>query len=929
MSSLPQAVGDFFTGAPGEDWDVDSEVSDCDYEDEYEAAEGCSDTAPAQGAADRRGADPARAAAEDDHREEGPDAEGSDSEGDDDGEEPRRKKPKKSCPLKEYDPRALSDEEKAAIAPIAFDVEMSSSDRSSGILVDVGGAVEGVGGAIVKFSERCRGKRGEHVAWSDNAIAVHNIKAADVSACRDHVTVLEAFLKWASDKVPEGKVGALVCHGGLGCDLDWIYHYSRRYGVSVPGNIKYTFDTLRIVKEHASHPLNKKRYTGNLLKATLYRLGNLYKAQFGSSFDGEHAAGDDAAATLRLFLSGPFQSRRFTKSGGALPLELVFAKKAAAHADKMKRVNAPAAEGWDESGSEPLGCEEPFGGSRYGPKLPPNPDLTADEARRFPLVALLLLFLPLAFLRKVAAWTNYYGNAQDVVREGKSCRAVSRGHPRWGERRKRYKRAGRGWVDVDEWYILCWLAILIRNAAKGARGIYQNWTEADGLRDPTIADTMDRDSFIQIHQYICFQDYSRRPESVKDKRNKCWKVQPLLTHVSQAFQKLWTIGREMTIDESMILCKSRYVQWKQYMPLKPIKHGIKVFVLCCGATGYVYNFHVYQGRGTLAPADAITSVLLTAELCFTGRILFTDNYYTSVSLAVTLLAAYGVYLVGTFSPRKGAPNPDVFPYSKLTSADGHHVARGWLRRATRAFRQGASNVVVQAILWRDSKVCGFLSTAFIGCSEGSEVLRSCRGAFKTLRIAAHEVVVKYLANYGAVDRADRGMADHNVAIRSSRWVMTVVFWCINAVLWNVWVVARFYMDSDGGRYSEYKGKRQKFQLSMSAQAFDLCLERAAEKHGGLENVGWVNRKALARARKREPTPLEKHLSPANPDKHKLYPLEKGAKKTFCQRCYNVCTDKKLARHERARQSNTACGYCMECSWRYCADCNTRENHLDK
>ena len=59
----------------------------------------------------------------------------------------------------------------------------------------------------------------------------------------------------------------------------------------------------------------------------------------------------------------------------------------------------------------------------------------------------------------------------------------------------------------------------------------------------------------------------------------------------------------MTIDESMILCKSRFVSWKQYMPLKPIKHGIKVFVLACGETGYVYNFSVYQGKGS-APASA-------------------------------------------------------------------------------------------------------------------------------------------------------------------------------------------------------------------------------------------------------------------------------------------------------------------------------------
>ena len=137
------------------------------------------------------------------------------------------------------------------------------------------------------------------------------------------------------------------------------------------------------------------------------------------------------------------------------------------------------------------------------------------------------------------------------------------------------------------------------------------------------------------------------------------------------------------------------------------------------------------------------------------------------------------------------------------------------------------------------------------------------------------------------------------------------------------------MDSDGGRYSEYRNKRQKFQLDLSRQMMGFCLERAKEKHGGLENVGWINQKALQKARKREPTPLEKVLSPKNPEKHKLCPLDKNAKHTYCQHCFNNLTDKNLSRAERMskRHCNSAVGYCMECNWRYCDDCDTRENHL--
>ena len=83
------------------------------------------------------------------------------------------------------------------------------------------------------------------------------------------------------------------------------------------------------------------------------------------------------------------------------------------------------------------------------------------------------------------------------------------------------------------------------------------------------------------------------------------------------------------IDESMIRSKSSWCTFKQYMPAKPIKHGIKVFVLCDGASAFVYNFCVYQGASTGSTMEVVLDALITGNLVNSGRVLYTDNYYTS------------------------------------------------------------------------------------------------------------------------------------------------------------------------------------------------------------------------------------------------------------------------------------------------------------
>jgi hypothetical protein len=79
--------------------------------------------------------------------------------------------------------------------------------------------------------------------------------------------------------------------------------------------------------------------------------------------------------------------------------------------------------------------------------------------------------------------------------------------------------------------------------------------------------------------------------------DKLYKLRPLLSHLNKVFKEAFNPSRFLSIDESMVAFKGRS-SLKQYMPLKPIKRGFKVFVICWSVTGYMLNFQVYEGKPT-------------------------------------------------------------------------------------------------------------------------------------------------------------------------------------------------------------------------------------------------------------------------------------------------------------------------------------------
>jgi len=57
------------------------------------------------------------------------------------------------------------------------------------------------------------------------------------------------------------------------------------------------------------------------------------------------------------------------------------------------------------------------------------------------------------------------------------------------------------------------------------------------------------------------------------------------------------LEKDLSLDEGVIPTKNR-LGFKQYLKDKPVKWGIKTYMLCESKTGYVYNLEVYTGKST-------------------------------------------------------------------------------------------------------------------------------------------------------------------------------------------------------------------------------------------------------------------------------------------------------------------------------------------
>lgn len=146
-----------------------------------------------------------------------------------------------------------------------------------------------------------------------------------------------------------------------------------------------------------------------------------------------------------------------------------------------------------------------------------------------------------------------------------------------------------------------------------------------------------RKRFKQITALLHYCDESQAKPREHPDYDRLYKVKFLTEHLKETFQKYYVLHRETSVDECMIPFRGRWGK-KQYAKDKPVKWGVKAWLLCDSVTGYNFNFDIYCGKDSdfdhLENIGLASGVVLKLcqELYGKGYYIFTDRFYTSPML---------------------------------------------------------------------------------------------------------------------------------------------------------------------------------------------------------------------------------------------------------------------------------------------------------
>ena len=132
----------------------------------------------------------------------------------------------------------------------------------------------------------------------------------------------------------------------------------------------------------------------------------------------------------------------------------------------------------------------------------------------------------------------------------------------------------RHWRPIDKTEMKAFIAILVLSGAYGDN--YQSTIDMWSFRDgrPICRALMSRERFIEIKKVIRLDDPLQR-----NKQDPLAPVRDTMTLFNEKLLEYYIPGPYLTIDEQLVEFHGR-VKFKQYIPSKPGKFGIKLFWMC-------------------------------------------------------------------------------------------------------------------------------------------------------------------------------------------------------------------------------------------------------------------------------------------------------------------------------------------------------------
>ena len=289
---------------------------------------------------------------------------------------------------------------------------------------------------------------------------------------------------------------------------------------------------------------------------------------------------------------------------------------------------------------------------------------------------------------------------------------------------------------------------------------------------------MPKHRFFTVSKYIHISNPSN-----EDASDLLCKVRPLVTLLERKFAEAFVPGKNISVDEGLVKFNGR-LSFKQYMPMKPNKFGINVWLLADSDCYYIPRFQVYLGKNR-TNSELFTRKGLGYYVVWTlgepyldaNHHFFFDNFFTSVDL-VKSLHKRNSYACGTVRLHRRDLPADL----KRIKLVGGEIRT----------RQSGNLVVT---LWRDKRVVSMLSTNVQPETEIHAVQqRNMRGRMKRVvpddAKKKPEVVSVYNSGMNGVDVNDQYRSYYTPGTTSKKWWKYLLWFFIDSAIVNAFILEK-------------------------------------------------------------------------------------------------------------------------------------------
>eukprot|EP00079_Xenopus_tropicalis_P036071 XP_017949842.1 PREDICTED: piggyBac transposable element-derived protein 4-like [Xenopus tropicalis] len=393
------------------------------------------------------------------------------------------------------------------------------------------------------------------------------------------------------------------------------------------------------------------------------------------------------------------------------------------------------------------------------------------DTSNFELIDFFHLFVTEAILQDMVLYTNLYAEqflAQNPL--------------------PRFARA-QAWHPTDIMEMKRFVGLTLAMGLVKANSLESYWDTTTVLSMPIFSVTMSRNRYQLLLRFLHFNNNATAVPPNEPGHDRLHKLRPLINSLSERFAEMYTPSQNISVDESLLLFKGR-LKFRQYIPSKRARYGIKFYKLCESSSGYTSHFLIYEGKDSQldppgCPIDLTASGKIVWELISPllgrGYHLYVDNFYSSIPL-FRALYSLDTPACGTINRnRKGLPK-DLL--DKKLKRGEYYTLR---------------NNELLAIKYSDTKTVFMLTTIH----DESVITEQRRGRPPKTKPLCTKEYSKYM---GGVDRSDQIQHYYNATRKTRAWYKKTAVYMIQIALRNSYVV--YKTATPGPRLSYYKYQLQ-------------------------------------------------------------------------------------------------------------------------